>query len=143
MGDIKIIAYILLLLLDFSIVTSLRTAMFECFQSNGYKKTYRKINIKQSFIDRITLNYISPFLKKYRREFSVIHKIYKIYLLVSPCLSLLILFAYVFFVDGIYFIVSAITCSAKLLLAFIIRIKLFPYGEVAANSIFISKKRKK
>ena len=143
MDKLRVIAYILLILLYFYIIPSLRTSLLECFQSNGYKKTYKRINKNQSILNRITLNYIPPLLKKYKQEFHIIHQIYKIYLSTSPCLSLLIPLSYIFFGNNVYFILVTITCCLKFLLAASIRIILFPHGEVAANSIFIRKKTQK
>lgn len=143
MGELREIAYVLLLVLDLSIIPSLRTALLECCHGKSYHKKGRRINRDRPILDRITLNYIPPLLKKYKREFHIIHLVYKTYLIISPCLSLLIPLSYIFFGNNVYFILFAITCFLKFLLGALIRIILFPHGEVAANSIFIQKKPRK
>lgn len=143
MDELRENSYILLLLLDLSIIPSLRTALLECCHGKSYHKKGRRINRDRPILDRITLNYIPPLLTKYKREFHIIHQIYKVYLIVSPFLSLLIPLSYIFFGNNVYFILFAITCFFKFLLGALIRIILFPHGEVAASSIFIQKKHKK
>ena len=140
MDDVAVIGIILLFLFDVSIIPSLRKALFDCFRSNGYSKKYKKINANQNILNRITLNYIYPLLKKYKNDFRIIHLCYKVYLVVSSLLSVFIIFLYFFAKENICLIAIIFCCIFKVIVALGIRIFLFPHGEVAANSVFIKKK---
>jgi len=136
------IGYIVLLLFDLSIVPSLRVALFDCFRCNGYNKSYKKIHENQSVLNRITLNYISTFIKKYKNDFVIVHKCYKLYLVVSIIFFLLIVLLYFLYGKTVCLISIVACCFFKSIIALVIRIILFPHGDVSARSIFIERKKK-
>lgn len=129
-----------LLLFNTLIVSNFRTALFDCFKRNGYKKTYKQIHKKQSVLNRITLGYILLFIKKQKRAFVIVHRYYVIYLIISGVLFIFIAVLYYIFGKTICIRAIIVDCIINSVVALLIRIKLFPYGDVAANSVFVKRK---
>lgn len=130
-----------LLLFNILIVSNFRTALFDCFKRNGYKKTYRQIHKKQTVLNRITLGYILLFIKKQNRAFVIVRRYYVIYLIISGALFIFIVALYYIFGKTICISAIIVDCIINSVVAFLIRIRLFPHGDVAANSIFVKRKR--
>lgn len=133
----KFLAYIILLLFDINIIPAFRTALFDCFRKNGYNKSYKKISAKQSFLNRITLDYIPPLLKKYKSDFLIVHRSYKIYLVISILSNLVVPLVYFIFGEKIYLIFISLFVVLKFFIDLVIRIKLFPQGTNARSIFFI------
>ena len=127
MDDVAVIGIILLFLFDVSIIPLLRKAYSIALDPTDIAKKYKKINANQNILNRITLNYIYPLLKKYKNDFRIIHLCYKVYLVVSSLLSVFIIFLYFFAKENVCLIAIIFCCIFKVIVALGIRIFLFPH----------------
>lgn len=127
--DVKIICvlYFINFLGDNMIIGYLRQIQRDMLIGNRNRKSERKIYSSQDKKSKFTLCFIRPYLKKYRRQFEIWHRIYYVLLAVTIIKYVSLIIVHLLSVQAvfIYLIIAAI---AQILFDSFLRVFIFTQG---------------
>ena len=118
MEKIFYLAYIIIILMDIVIICDARRLLLDFLIGQRNRKNAEKIHAEQNFLDRVSMGYIQPMLKKYGSAFRKYRVLYLVYLCSMLPQYVIIILCHIFLHDIIWYIFGAFGVIKILLAAF-------------------------
>lgn len=117
------IIYILLLMLDILAVFDFRSLLFDFLIGAKNRKSAKRIHSEQDIVEKVTLKYIEPLLKKYKRQFVFFHRLYIFHIIALLLQNLILLVCVLMYLENIVYNLLNVLCLIKIALNLFLRLQ--------------------
>lgn len=118
--EFMLTVFAVLLLVDWLLIVILRDLVLQFFNSRGNRKKKKLLHSKQSFWDRVSLNYIRPMLRKNLYYFDIFHRLYLVLIIIFIPQYILLLIL-LLLVRKAALVTLLLLCAVKMVMFIIVR----------------------